>query len=65
MTSTNEPIAAGPVAYKIPRPLRARLRVLRDVYAREAGRGVTLIEALERMTAECEARHGIKHNQHP
>jgi len=62
MTSTNEPIAAGPVAYKIPRPLRSRLHKIRDYYSAQAGRKVTLLEALERMTTECEARYGIKHN---
>jgi len=62
MTGTSEPTAAGPVAYKIPRPLRERLRAIRDHYSAQAGRPVTLMEALERMTTECEARYGIKHN---
>ena len=60
MTSVNNHDPGSPVAYKIPRPLRARLHRIRDYYARELGRGVTLPEALERMTDECEARYGIK-----
>lgn len=59
MTSANDHDPGAPVAYKIPRPLRARLHAIRDYYARELGRGVTLPDALERMTAECERVYGI------
>jgi hypothetical protein len=62
MTTTSEPTPAGPVAYRIPRPLRPRLHAIRDYYATQLGRKVTLMDALERMTAECEARYGITQN---
>jgi hypothetical protein len=49
-----------PVAYKIPRALLPRLHAIKDYYRAQSGRSVTLIEALERMTAECEATYGIR-----
>lgn len=57
MTSSNVP--GPPVGYKIPRPLRTRLHRIRDYYERQLGRGVTLPDALERMTAECERLYGL------
>jgi len=59
MTASNTPLR-DPVGYKIPRALRPRLHAIRAYYQAQSGRNVTLIEALERMTAECEARYGIK-----
>lgn len=62
MTAEHPPTgSADPVAYKIPRPLRARLHRIRDYYAAQLGRSVTLPEALERMAAECERIYGINH----
>ena len=63
MTSEHPPELHDPVGYKIPRALLPRLRAIRDYYRQQTGRkGVTLIESLERMTAECEARYGINRN---
>lgn len=60
MTPTPSPAPGAPVAYKIPRVLLPRLHAIRDYYRAQSGRSVTLIEALERMTAECETRYGIR-----
>ena len=61
MTAEHPPTtSADPVAYKIPRPLRARLHRIRDYYKAELGRSVTLPEALERMATECERTYGIQ-----
>jgi hypothetical protein len=59
MTSANPVPVTDPVAYKIPRALLPRLRAIRDYYRAQSGRSVTLIEALERMTTECETQYGI------